>query len=46
MRQSTASPVKKPYRPPKLIVYGDLPTMTRAKFKGIGKMDGTGSRKT
>jgi len=28
---------KKPYNPPRLISYGDLPTMTQGKFAGQGK---------
>jgi len=42
-------PAKKPYRPPKLTVYGDLTEMTMAKEGGMRMPDGgtmVGMRKT
>jgi hypothetical protein len=42
-------PAKKPYRPPKLTVYGDLTEMTMAKEGGMRMADGgaiAGMRKT
>jgi hypothetical protein len=46
MRRAPAIPMKKPYQAPKFISYGDLTQMTKARFKGTGKMDGVGMRKT
>jgi hypothetical protein len=46
MSQDRKVLAKKPYSPPKLIKYGDLGDMTRARFKGAGMMDGTPGRKT
>ncbi len=46
MRRVPDIPVKKPYHPPKLVIYGDLTQMTRNMFFGMGKMDGVGMRKT
>ena len=46
MNQDRKAPAKKPYSPPKLSKYGDLGDITRARFKGAGKMDGTPGRKT
>ena len=40
MKQPSEAPAqRKPYQPPKLLVYGDLTEMTRAKKVG-GKLDG------
>jgi len=39
MKPQAAAPSKKPYRPPKLVVYGDLTEMTQAMFAG-GMTDG------
>ena len=39
MKQPLKAPAKKPYQPPKLLVYGDLAEMTRAKGN-VGKLDG------
>lgn len=44
MRAETKRPKKKPYRPPRLIAYGDLRTLTMAK--GGTKGDGTGKPST
>lgn len=46
MRRVKDIPAKKPYRPPKLIIYGDLTHMTEARFGGKGRMDGVKGRKT
>jgi hypothetical protein len=46
MRRAPTTPVKRPYQPPKFISYGDLTQMTKARFKGAGRMDGVGMRKT
>ena len=46
MRRAPAIPVKKPYHPPKFVIYGDLTQMTRNMFFGMGRMDGVGMRKT
>ena len=40
MRRAPATPVKKPYQPPKFIIYGDLTQMTRTRLKGGGRFDG------
>ena len=39
MRRAPTTPVKKPYQPPKLIIYGNLTQMTRTRFNGNGKFD-------
>ena len=39
MRRAPATAVKKPYQPPKLITYGNLTQMTRARIKGVGRRD-------
>jgi hypothetical protein len=36
----TTTAMKKPYRPPKLIVYGDLTEMTQSKEGGMRMSDG------
>lgn len=46
MKEAPKTPVKKPYHPPKLVIYGDLTQMTLAMFMGMGLMDGVGMRKT
>jgi len=46
MRQVPIAPVKKPYQPPKLIIYGDLTQMTQGMFAAMGMLDGMGTRKT
>lgn len=46
MRRAPTTAVKKPYQPPKFISYGDLTQMTKARFKGQGRMDGVRLRKT
>jgi hypothetical protein len=46
MRPVPETPVKKPYEPPKLTIYGDLAQMTSARFMGSGSFDGTKGRKT
>jgi len=38
MKQPSAKPEKKPYQPPKLLVYGDLAHMTQSKLTG-GRAD-------
>ncbi len=43
MKAKATSPKKKPYRPPRLIVYGDLRRLTT---KGGNRMDGAGAPKT
>jgi hypothetical protein len=42
MKQASKKLVRKPYQPPKLLVYGNLAEMTKSKGNK-GKMDG-GSR--
>ncbi len=37
---------KKPYHPPKLIVYGDLTQLTMAASAGKGMLDGSMSKRT
>ena len=44
MRRAPKTPVKKPYHPPKFIIYGDLTQMTSTRFKGKGRLDGSGDR--
>jgi hypothetical protein len=39
MRRAPKSPVKGPYHPPKLIIYGDLTQMTLARLMGMGMFD-------
>ena len=39
MRRAPATPVKKPYQPPKFITYGNLTQMTRTRLKGKGRWD-------
>lgn len=46
MRRAPKTPARKPYHPPKLIIYGDLSQMTLAMFMGMGMMDGMGIMKT
>jgi hypothetical protein len=46
MKHVPQVPVKKPYHPPKLIVYGDLTQLTMAMRRVAGKMDGTGTKRT
>jgi hypothetical protein len=41
MKQPTKHTTKKPYQPPKLLVYGDLAEMTKA-VGTKGKLDGGG----
>ncbi len=43
MKAKTTRPAKKPYRPPRLLVYGDLRSLTTAKggTKGDGGMPKT-----
>lgn len=38
MKRASRAPVKKPYQPPKLIVYGDLTQLTMTKATG-GRFD-------
>jgi len=45
MRRAPVVPVKKPYQPPKLIVYGDLTQLT-LKNKGNSKDAAKGTSKT
>jgi hypothetical protein len=42
MKQPSEKSTKKPYQPPKLLVYGDLTEMTKALGK-LGKADGGGN---
>lgn len=44
MKAETQPPKKKPYRPPRLVAYGDLRTLTKAKG-GINN-DGGGKPRT
>lgn len=44
MKPETTGQKKKPYRPPRLVVYGDLRTLTMAK--GGSKNDGGGKPRT
>lgn len=44
MRPKTTDQKRKPYRPPRLVVYGDLRSLTMAK--GGTKGDGTGKPAT
>lgn len=44
MKAKTAVQRRKPYRPPRLVVYGDLRRLTRAK--GGNKGDGAGKPST
>jgi hypothetical protein len=37
---------KKPYRPPKLIIYGDVRQLTRAVSKNVAKDGGPNNTKT
>ncbi len=49
MTRASKVPAKKPYRPPKLALYGDLTEMTMAKEGGMRQADGgaiAGMRKT
>jgi len=49
MRPQPEASAKKPYHPPKLLVYGNLTEMTLAKAGMKGNLDGgmtTGFRKT
>ena len=39
MKRVSEVPVKKPYQPPKLIVYGDLTQLTMAAMMGTGNFD-------
>ena len=39
MTRASEVPEKKPYHPPKLIVYGDLTQLTMAAMKGTGSFD-------
>ena len=39
MKPSPKVPVKKPYHPPKLIVYGDLTDLTRNMRMPLNKFD-------
>jgi len=39
MKQPSEKPAKKPYQPPKLLVYGDLTQMTKSHAQG-GRVDG------
>lgn len=41
MKQASKEPAKKPYQPPKLLVYGNLAEMTKSKGNK-GKFDGGG----
>jgi hypothetical protein len=41
MNRASQVSVKKPYHPPKLIVYGDLTQLTMTIPKGKGQLDGT-----
>ena len=43
MKQASKELTKKPYRPPKLVVYGNLAEMTKS-LGNIGKRDGPGGR--
>jgi hypothetical protein len=44
MKAATPSRKKKPYRPPRLVAYGDLRTLTMAK--GGSRADGGGKPST
>ncbi len=44
MNSKSENRKKKPYRPPRLVEYGDFHTLTRAK--GGGKNDGQGKPRT
>lgn len=46
MKQAPEMPLKAPYRPPKLIVYGDLTQLTMGLAKGKGKLDGNMAKRT
>jgi len=39
MKRAPEVPVKKPYRSPKLIVYGDLTQLTMTLPSGMGQFD-------
>ena len=39
MKRAREGPVKTPYHPPKLIVYGDLTQLTLTAQKGMGQPD-------
>ncbi len=39
MARASEVPVKKPYHPPKLIVYGDLTQLTMTTPSGMGQFD-------
>ncbi len=39
MTRAVKAPPKKPYRAPKLIVYGDLTQLTLTSQKGMGQPD-------
>ena len=42
MKRASQVTVKKPYHPPKLIVYGDLTHLTKTKPLGSGAFDNPG----
>jgi hypothetical protein len=47
MRLASELPVKKPYKPPKLTIYGDLTQMTLSKGSNTGMLEvGSKSRRT
>ena len=48
MNRSRGAAEKKPYQPPKLVVYGDLTEMTKAAGSMSNHLDGAtmGNRKT
>jgi hypothetical protein len=46
MTRASEVPVKKPYQPPKLIVYGDLTQLTMSTPMGTGTLDGQGKQRT
>ncbi len=39
MKRAPEMPLKTPYHPPKLIVYGDLTQLTLTAQKGMGQFD-------
>jgi len=41
MTRASEMPGKKPYHPPKLIVYGDLTQLTMTLPSGMGQFDNT-----
>ncbi len=46
MKSKSENRKKKPYRPPRLVTYGDFRSLTRTSAKGGTKGDGGGVPKT